>query len=343
MFLDRTSASPNSPRPPRPLGTGVCSPDPSGFPLVLIANRYQTLRMVGQGKFGKVFVAKDLRHSTANQVKLAAVKYDYSGLNLLKHEATMLNFLYQRCPAQERAALNIPKVLWFGVVESVPALVMNHFNGGTFAQWVKQHSPFTPHEVNIVAQSLLATLKSIHQLAVVHRDLKPENLVLDDQGRLMVIDFGLAMFYVDGNTGRHIPKTGGTTQCVVGSPLYVSTHTHLGVRNARRDDCLQVGYILLYMMLEGQLPWERDYYFALESERNGTDHPPRQDADLLSIGSPLNRLLYMHKTRIKCNDPTWTRYMERCTALKYDQEPEYIYGREDGEEDDAPDVGGHGP
>lgn len=285
--------------------------------------------MVGQGRFGKVFVAKDLQHSSANQVKLVAVKYDYSGLNLLKHEATMLNFLHQRCPPKERAGFNLPKVLWFGVVESVPALVMNHFNGGTFAWWVKQHGPFSPHEVVTVAQSLLGTLKSIHQLAVIHRDLKPENLVFDDQGRLMVIDFGLSVFYLDGATGRHVPKTAEPLKCLVGSPLYVSIHTHLGVRNARRDDCLQVGYILLYMMLQGQLPWEKDYYFALESERSGANggmcNTLLQDADLLSIGSPLNRLLYMHKTRIKCNDPIWTDYMERCTALDYDQEPDYVY------------------
>lgn len=271
----------------------------------LINERYQILYEIGRGTFGTVYKAEDTEHPYRAHV---AIKCDFSDINLLRHEATMLNYLNQRCPKSERTKMGIPKVHWYGTMNDMSMMVMPHYDSGTLTQFVHQQTfPLSTELIHHMIQEMLFILQSIHTLYVVHRDLKPDNFLINSHGKLILIDFGLSTFYLDGDTGKHVPKSSEPAKEIIGSPLYASLNTHLGIRNSRRDDCLQIGYIGLYMGLGGHLPWE--------------DIPV--ESPLLS--DPKNRDRYHAKKYLTISDENWMAYMKRCQSLAYEEEPVYEF------------------
>lgn len=276
----------------------------------LIQKRYQILHEIGRGTFGTVYKAEDTEHPYRAYV---AIKCDYGDVHLLRHEATMLNYLNQRCSQSQRGNMGIPKVHWYGTMHDenqggTAMMVMPYYEGGTLTQFVHQQSFLLSAElIHHMMQDMLGILQSIHELYVVHRDLKPDNFLINSHGKMVLIDFGLSTFYLNGDTGKHVPIGPEPAKEIIGSPLYASLNTHLGIRSSRRDDCLQLGYIGLYMGLGGQLPWE---HIPIESPL---------------LADPRNRERYHAKKRIEISDETWMAYMKRCQSLSYEETPVYQF------------------
>lgn len=283
----------------------------------MIRERYEIIHTLGEGKFGKVLLAKDHYVGKTGKHDYVAIKCDTTRMNLLKHEATMLNYLHQRSSGEDRTRMSIPKVVWFGIIQMTPLLVMPYYAGGTLTDWVRLNAPVSLDMIATKTQEILDTLACIHRVLVIHRDLKPDNFLLTAEGRLVLVDFGLATFYVDGRTGDHIREDPEPASEIVGSPMYASLNVHLGIRHSRRDDCIQAGYIALYMGLQGQLPWENVFAEYACQRAMGNTTP--------FIHSPTNRTLYFSKKNIQCDDKTWTHFMKRCYQRKYSEEPDYVY------------------
>lgn len=297
----------------------------------LIHNRYQILHEIGRGTFGTVYKAEDTEHPYRAYV---AIKCDFSDVQMLRHEATMLNYLNQRCSPSQRSNMGIPKVHWYGTMHdekqggsslsyfgnllgeygTISMMVMPHYDGGTLTQFVQQQSfQLSTELIHHMMQDMLGILQTIHELYVVHRDLKPDNFLINSHGKMVLIDFGLSTFYLDGDTGKHVPKSSEPAKEIIGSPLYASLNTHLGIRNSRRDDCLQLGYIGLFLGLGGHLPWEN---ISMESPL---------------LAHPRNRERYHAKKSIEISDETWMAYMKRCQSLSYEETPVYQFSSDSDE------------
>ena len=290
-----------------------------------LQSRFSLLEKIGNGHFGNVYIAENKKHQKV------AIKIDTSEYGLLRHEAKIINYLTQRIPR-----LPIPHIFWFGNVGEnslhIPTtsqcMAMTWFNGGSLKNHIRN-----VHLPNFM-QNMLSILQQIHEKYVIHRDIKPENIVLHyppstTDIQIQLIDFGLATFYIDGITGNHIPENiirteedspvdrrsedrrsstiwsdGGddavnvVEASITGSPLYASIYTHQGIKLSRRDDCIQLGYVYLYMLLEGHLPWE---------------------------GITTNKQREQIKREYVINDPLLASYMERCMRLKYDETPDYLF------------------
>ena len=243
---------------------------------ILVRNKYQILEELGKGTFGIVYKAK------STDGCLVAIKYDITNMSILKHEVTMLNYLHQRkCNSK-----NIPKIIWYGKSE-IPyesstnlysclvlpyydyslkqlmnttnpkdILSLPNFSGSKATFEVSSEGGFQPPlPLRSWMSQMLHIIQSIHQLYVIHRDLKPDNFMIKDS-QIYLIDFGMSTFFVDGETGKHVPKNQEPRTEIIGSPMYASIHIHEGNKASRRDDCIQLGYIFLYMILGGHLPWE---------------------------------------------------------------------------------------
>jgi serine/threonine protein kinase len=219
-----------------------------------INDRYHIKQALNEGKFGKVFLATDVVHEQP-----VAIKMDKSEANTLRHEATILNYLYLRCNKHLRSRLSIPRILWYGQIAHdtsgapISALVIPYYEC-TLTEYL-QHSPLDIGRMYTWMQSMLTILKTVHELYVIHCDLKPDNWMLDVRGNLILIDFGMATFYVNGHTRQHRPENPVRKTDIIGSPLYASLFTHAGRTPSRRDDVIQMAYIFLYMTMGNTLPW----------------------------------------------------------------------------------------
>ena len=130
--------------------------------------------------------------------------------------------------------------------------VMPFVRGGELYRFFKARRRFKEKEVTFYAVQIALALGYLHRKGIVHRDLKLENILVDMDGYLKIIDFGLAKCYKSSD-GEHIPFRDGKN--LTGTARYASVNTHLGYEQSRRDDLETIGHVILYF-LRGSLPWQ---------------------------------------------------------------------------------------
>ena len=277
-------------------------------------HHYTFLEKIGSGRFGTVY--RGSNHKTGESVAIKLERVDEGrGLNVLKHETTLLNYLYTN------ACRNIPYVYWYGRYEECPALVMPYYDCSLFAVFTKSTPPtsllFSTHRI---LYSIIQIIQTIHTAGVVHRDLKPHNFMLRDS-ELFLIDFGMATFYVDENR-QHIPETPTKTH-LLGTLKYISYYVHCGSPYTRRDDLISIGY--LYLFIHGILYWDR---MLFSEEMNSTPemlpethirHPKNQCMKSLK---QLDRIMaFMKDNQIR--EPEIAEYLRYVYGLAFAETPNY--------------------
>jgi ActR/RegA family two-component response regulator len=146
------------------------------------------------------------------------------------------------------AAVNhraVADVLDYGATEQCLYLAMEYFPCGSLRDRLR--NPLEEPDAFGYARQIGEALRVIHELGIVHRDLKPSNLMLTDDNRLVMIDFGLALSLADGDTDAQ-------PELRLGTPYYVSPEQIDGVPADARDDLYSLG-VVLYEMLTGALPF----------------------------------------------------------------------------------------
>src|ERR1700733_13359413 len=178
---------------------------------------YEILGLLGAGGMGEVYRARDpaLKREVAIKVLPTFVALDPDRLRRFEQEA------------QTAAALSHPNILAvhrFGVSEGVPYLVSELLEGSTLRQ-VLQRGPLPVRKTIDYAVQIAHGLAAAHEQGIVHRDLKPENISVTKDGRIKILDFGLAKFMqrepeADGNP----PTTTRNTDpgMVLGTAGYMS-------------------------------------------------------------------------------------------------------------------------
>jgi serine/threonine protein kinase len=291
----------------------------------LVNNTYEVIGKLGQGKFGVVYKAITKKgKNTGNKV---AVKYDVSDYNVLKHETNMLGYLQKRSSIKHTG---IPWIIWYGKsicieTKKVHTCLVIPYYEMSLHQYIQRNGNPGDMAIKTWKDEIISILRHIHDLYVIHRDIKPENFMLRVSGdhhrqpSLVLIDFGLATFYVDGKTGNHIPENVEPKTDIVGSPLYASINVHRGIKAARRDDYIQLGYVMLFIVLGGRLPWA-----AADSRRS-----EEVDASILRIDHPLNQERYRMKLKVlEWTSNSWLgQYFDKCYALDYKSVPSEAEGR----------------
>jgi len=281
----------------------------------MIRDKYTIMEKIGNGKFGTVY----LGYSDKEKV---AIKFDNSLLGILKHEVEILYYL------NEKRSIGIPKVYWYGVSNhctenqiQYPCFVMPYYDC-TLHNYISQQQP-KPDIIIKMINNMLSILNHIHDSFVIHRDLKPDNFMIKN-GEIFLIDFGLATFYIDGKTGLHV-ECNKHREDIIGTLLYASYNIHLGHTHSRRDDCIQLCYIFLYIILGESLPWEMKYITASSSiipgiqDQTNIHHPYNQERCKMKELSNicLNTSGGMGYQR-------FIVYISKCYTLNYDDTPTYI-------------------
>src|SRR4051812_24305476 len=216
----------------------------------LVAERYRLASLIGSGGMGRVWLARDevLRREVA--VKEVVLPEDMT--------FTERNELCQRTLREARAAgrLSHPNVVAvYDVVqaEGRPWIVMELVRSRSLYQVVKEDGPVPPRRAAEIGLAVLAALRAAHQAGVWHRDVKPGNVLLADDGRVVLTDFGLATFEGDGTVTR--------SGVILGSAQYISPERARDGASGPESDLWSLG-ATLYAAVEGRSPYARDTAMA---------------------------------------------------------------------------------
>ncbi|MBB4888762.1 protein kinase [Streptomyces netropsis] len=212
---------------------------------LLIAGRYRLLERVGRGGMGTVWRAED--ELLDRQV---ALKQLHVSPYLEEDE---LATLYERTRREARSAarINHPNVVVVhDVVEhdGLPCIVMEYVPSTTLGDVIRQGT-VSPDEAARIGRGMIAALRAAHAAGVLHRDVKPGNVLLGEDGRVVLTDFGIAQ-----STGTStLTKTGE----MVGSIDYIAPERVKGAKPGPASDLWALG-ATLYQALEGRPPFRKD-------------------------------------------------------------------------------------
>ncbi|MFD7911120.1 serine/threonine-protein kinase [Streptomyces sp. NPDC059752] len=226
----------------------------------LIAGRYRLLSRLGEGGMGTVWRALDetlYREVAVKEVRAPA------GLG-----SDDIARMYGRLQREAWAAARIPDrnvVTVHDVVmeDDRPWIVMELIRGQSLADLLRAEGALTPRYAAHIGAEVLGALRAAHAVGVEHRDVKPANVLLADDGRVVLSDFGIAM--VEGST--HLTMTGE----VVGSPEYLPPERALGRPSGPESDLWSLG-VMLYAAVEGVSPFRQDS--ALNTLRSVVEEEP---------------------------------------------------------------------
>ncbi|MFD0888871.1 protein kinase, partial [Streptosporangium algeriense] len=236
-----------------------------------VASRYHLLEPIGRGGMGIVWRAHD--EFLDREVAVKEVRYaDMLG------EGNQEDF-NRRTKREARAAgrLTHPNVV---VVHDVveedgrPWIVMQLVESRSLGKVLRQDGPLPYRRVAEIGAQVLEALRAAHAQGVLHRDVKPENVLLADDGRVVLTDFGIASMAQE--TG--ITRTGG----MVGTPAFLPPERLHGMPATPESDLWSLG-ATLYAALEGRPPFERPTAAAtMMAVLNGEPSPMAHTGSLVS-------------------------------------------------------------
>ncbi|MGP3930642.1 protein kinase domain-containing protein [Nonomuraea sp. KM88] len=256
-----------------------------------IAGRYQLQEPIGRGGMGIVWRAYDElldRTVAVKEVRYAAALGD---------EVQLLN---RRTMREARAAARFehPNVI---VVHDVieeddrPWIVMQLVQSRSLGTVIKQDGPLPPKRVAEIGLAVLDALHRAHEAGVLHRDVKPENVLLADDGRVVLTDFGIATL----ETETQLTVTG-----LAGTPAFIAPERLKGLPARRESDLWSLG-ATLYTAVEGRSPHERGMALAtmhavLTDEPDPMPHagPLAEVISGLLVKEPVQRLTYEETQRL---------------------------------------------
>ena len=207
-----------------------------------IAGRYSLERELGRGGMGVVYLAREVRLDRPVAIKLLPPsKASDPGLRE--------RFLRE---ARTAAKLSHPNIIPIHAVEEIGGFVffaMAYIEGETLTERVRRRGPLAPSEGSRVLRDVAWALAYAHGQGVIHRDVKPDNILIENNGRVLVADFGIASVVA----GAGALATGE----VVGTPEFMSPEQALGEAVDARSDLYSLG-IVGYFTCSGALPFEAD-------------------------------------------------------------------------------------
>ncbi len=223
----------------------------------ILGNRYRILREIGAGGMAKVYLAEDIKGGELIAVKTLYPQYgeDISFIQRFNREAKLASTLTDP---------HIVRVLDYGADRDLHYLVMEYVEGQDLNDRLQEVGRFEWRFALELLDQLATALEHAHAHGVVHRDIKPQNMMLNDNGLLKVLDFGIA----------RVPTLPSLTQSgFIGSPYYASPEQAMGEEVDIRSDIYSSG-IVLYEMLSGNIPFDAKSPWSIISQHITSDPPP---------------------------------------------------------------------
>ncbi|HTT03336.1 MAG TPA: HEAT repeat domain-containing protein [Steroidobacteraceae bacterium] len=241
----------------------------------IIEGRYKFIDKIGRGAFGTVLLMED----TVVDERLIL---KFLNPNVAQDEEVMKRFVHELRYSRKITHKNVIRIYDFLFIQGNYAISMEYFPSHTLAGEIVNEKPMDLKRAMRFGCDIATGMAVAHQVGIVHRDLKPANVLINQEGLLKIVDFGVAAAQREGDT--QLTKTG----YVIGSPKYMAPEQILGKKVDERADIYAVG-VMLYEMVTGVPPYSRgDHMSVMYQHVQGKARPPQQiNANLPPVLSEL--------------------------------------------------------
>jgi eukaryotic-like serine/threonine-protein kinase len=227
----------------------------------ILDGRYKYIEKIGKGAFGTVLLMEDTVVDERLILKFLnpAVSQD---------EEMMQRFVHELRYSRKITHRNVIRIYDFLFIRGNYAISMEYFPSHTLGAEIVNEKPLAVPRAVKYGIDIATGMAVAHEIGIVHRDLKPANVLINDQGLLKIVDFGVAAAQREGDV--QLTKTG----YVIGSPKYMAPEQILGKQVDPRADVYSTG-VILYEMLTGVPPYSRgDHMAVMYQHVQGKARPP---------------------------------------------------------------------
>jgi PAS domain S-box-containing protein len=240
---------------------------------------YRVVTLLGAGSMGRVYKGYDehLERLVAIKVINRTLTDDQDYIESFHHEAKLLAKITHP---------NIALIYFFGNLEGIPFFCMEYLPGGSLESVLQQKVKLEPEVAVSYTLQVAVGLNEALKKGVIHLDIKPSNLMIAENNRIKIVDFGLARKSVDTNRAS-----------VVGTPFYIAPEQFRGVPPDFRCDVYSLG-VTFFRMLYGRLPYLGKNMSEVLQKQTQENIP---SPELLDPSVP--RHLYDIVNRMTSNDP----------------------------------------
>ncbi len=229
----------------------------------IIEGRYKYIDRIGRGAFGTVLLMED----TVVDERLIL---KFLNPNVSTDEEVMKRFVHELRYSRKITHKNVIRIYDFLYIQGNYAISMEYFPSHTLGSEIVNEKPMELKRALSFGCDIANGMTVAHQLGIVHRDLKPANVLINQEGLLKIVDFGVAAAQREGDT--QLTKTG----YVIGSPKYMAPEQILGKKVDERADIYAVG-VILYEMLTGVPPYSRgDHMSVMYQHVQGKARVPQE-------------------------------------------------------------------
>jgi serine/threonine protein kinase/beta-lactam-binding protein with PASTA domain len=257
----------------------------------LIDGRYQVRSRIARGGMATVYLATDLRLE-----RRVAIKVMHG--HLADDSQYKARFIQEARSAARLAHPNVVNVYDQGQDGETAYLVMEYLPGITLRDLLQEHKVLTTVQAMDIMEAILSGLAAAHKNGIVHRDLKPENVLLADDGRIKIGDFGLA---------RAASANTATGNALLGTIAYLSPELVTRGIADTRSDIYAVG-IMLYEMLAGEQPFRGEQAFQI-AHQHANDTVPTPSSKNPRVPAELDELVLWATARDPDQRPRDARAM----------------------------------
>lgn len=229
----------------------------------LLGNRYEIIQLLGEGGMGAVYKARD--RELERVIALKVIRPDLAG-----HPEILQRFKQELILARQVTDTNIIRIFDLGEAGGIKFITMEFVEGETLHHMLRTRGKLPVEDVVNTLEQILSGLRAAHKAGVIHRDLKPGNIMRDTQGRIVIMDFGLARSL----EGDGMTKTGA----MLGTMEYMSPEQALGMELDARSDLFTLG-LICYELLTGKMPFHADSAVASLLRRTKERAVPMTDHD----------------------------------------------------------------
>ena len=228
-----------------PMGLDISKLNPGD----VIEGRYKYIEKIGKGAFGTVLLMQD-------EIVDEQLILKFLNPNVSSDEEMMKRFVHELRYSRKITHKNIIRIYDFLNLQGSYAISMEYFPSHTLSGEIPDAKPMEIKKALKYSRDMATGMAVAHLAGVIHRDLKPANVLVDEEGLLKIVDFGVAAAASSGDT--QLTKTG----YVIGSPKYMAPEQILGKKVDETADIYSIG-VIMYEMCTGIPPYSRGDHMSV--------------------------------------------------------------------------------